>query len=36
MESVWDHPRPPCLERITARVTVTHAGVMVADGTAGW
>ncbi|AGZ41755.1 DUF427 domain-containing protein [Actinoplanes friuliensis] len=30
MESVWDYPRPPRLERSAARVTVTHAGVVVA------
>jgi uncharacterized protein (DUF427 family) len=31
MESVWDYPRPPRLERTTARVTVTYAGVVVVD-----
>lgn len=30
MESVWDYPRPPRLERSAARVTITHAGVAVA------
>jgi flagellar basal body-associated protein FliL len=32
MESVWDYPRPPRLERTPARVTVVHAGVTVTDG----
>jgi uncharacterized protein (DUF427 family) len=31
MESVWDYPRPPRLELGTARITVVHAGVAVAD-----
>jgi uncharacterized protein (DUF427 family) len=31
MESVWDYPRPPRVERSTARITVVHAGVTVAD-----
>ncbi|HEX8348180.1 MAG TPA: DUF427 domain-containing protein [Actinoplanes sp.] len=31
MESVWDYPRPPRLERSAARVTVVHAGVTVVD-----
>ena len=26
MESVWDYPRPPRLERTAARVSVVHAG----------
>ncbi|UQU67314.1 DUF427 domain-containing protein [Couchioplanes caeruleus] len=31
MESVWDYPRPPRVERSAARITVTHAGQVVAD-----
>jgi uncharacterized protein (DUF427 family) len=31
MESVWDYPRPPRLERSSARVTVRHAGHIVVD-----
>ena len=31
MESVWDYPRPPRAERSDARVTVTHAGRVIAD-----
>jgi uncharacterized protein (DUF427 family) len=31
MESVWDYPRPPRLERSSARVTVRHAGHLVVD-----
>ncbi|MFJ6944398.1 DUF427 domain-containing protein [Streptomyces wuyuanensis] len=30
-ESVWDYPRPPCVEPESRRVTVTFAGVLVAD-----
>jgi len=30
MESVWDYPRPPRIERSTAHVTVTHAGRLIA------
>ena len=36
MESVWDYPRPPRVERSPARVTVTHAGRTVADSTRAW
>jgi uncharacterized protein (DUF427 family) len=31
LESVWDYPRPPRLERVEWRVRVVHAGVMVVD-----
>ncbi|GAA4965448.1 DUF427 domain-containing protein [Actinoplanes utahensis] len=31
MESVWDYPRPPRVERTTARVTIVHAGRVIAD-----
>ena len=30
-ESVWDYPRPPRVEAVAARVTVTFNGVGVAD-----
>ena len=33
MESVWDYPRPPRVERTTKRVVVRHRGVVVADST---
>ena len=36
MESVWDYPRPPRLERTTARVTVVHAGRTVVDSDRCW
>src|SRR5690349_11761029 len=36
MESVWDYPRPPRLERSAARVTVRHAGHTVADTVRAW
>jgi uncharacterized protein (DUF427 family) len=36
MESVWEYPRPPRLERSAARVTVEHAGVMIADSERSW
>jgi uncharacterized protein (DUF427 family) len=36
MESVWDYPRPPRLERTAAHVTVRHGGVLVADSVACW
>lgn len=36
MESVWDYPRPPRLERSARRVTVRHAGVLVADSVNSW
>ena len=31
IESVWDFPRPPRLERVEWRVRVIHAGVMIVD-----
>ncbi|GLZ00295.1 hypothetical protein Acsp02_75470 [Actinoplanes sp. NBRC 103695] len=34
VESVWDYPRPPRVERSSKRVRIVHAGVTVAD-TAG-
>ncbi|MEK9499602.1 DUF427 domain-containing protein [Gaopeijia maritima] len=33
MESVWDYPRPPRLERVDTRVTVEFGGVVIADTT---
>lgn len=36
MESVWDYPRPPRLERTGVRVTVMHAGRMIADSDRCW
>ena len=32
-ESVWDYPRPPRLEAIEQRVTVTFGGKLIADTT---
>jgi uncharacterized protein (DUF427 family) len=31
MESVWDYPRPPRVERVPKRVTIVHAGRTVVD-----
>ncbi|GAB7045766.1 DUF427 domain-containing protein [Catenuloplanes indicus] len=36
MESVWDYPRPPRLERTARRVVVRHAGVVVAESINCW
>ena len=36
MESVWDYPRPPRLERSAARVTIVHAGRTIADSSRAW
>lgn len=30
-ESVWDYPRPPRLEDVSARITIEFAGVVIAD-----
>jgi uncharacterized protein (DUF427 family) len=30
-ESVWDYPRPPRIEPVSARLLVVHAGCVVAD-----
>jgi uncharacterized protein (DUF427 family) len=35
-ESVWDYPRPPRLEPVTARLTVVLGGDTVADTTSGY
>ncbi|MBM2619328.1 DUF427 domain-containing protein [Actinoplanes sp. LDG1-06] len=36
MESVWDYPRPPRLERSPARVSVVHAGQPIAESDRCW
>jgi uncharacterized protein (DUF427 family) len=36
MESVWDYPRPPRLERSAAHITIEHAGVVIADSERSW
>lgn len=36
MESVWDYPRPPRLERTHRRITVVHAGVTVVNSDRCW
>jgi uncharacterized protein (DUF427 family) len=36
VESVWDYPRPPRLERSAARITVVHAGVTLVDSDHCW
>jgi len=35
-ESVWDYPRPPRLEPVTARLRVVFAGETLADSVAGY
>ncbi len=35
-ESVWDYPRPPRLESVTARLRVVLGGVTIADTTRGY
>ena len=36
MESVWDYPRPPRLERTPKRVRIVHHGVVVVDSDRCW
>jgi uncharacterized protein (DUF427 family) len=36
MESVWDYPRPPRLERTGALLEVELGGVVIASTTEGW
>ncbi|MFF5173210.1 DUF427 domain-containing protein [Micromonospora sp. NPDC000089] len=36
MESVWDYPRPPRLERTGRRIGIRHAGVTVVDSDRCW
>src|SRR4051812_26849167 len=31
MESVWDYPRPPRVERTSARIVIRHAGMTIVD-----
>jgi uncharacterized protein (DUF427 family) len=31
VESVWDYPRPPRIERVDWRVRVVHAGIAIVD-----
>ena len=33
MESVWDYPRPPAVERSARRARVEHGGIVIADST---
>jgi uncharacterized protein (DUF427 family) len=35
-ESVWDYPRPPRLERVHKRITLTLGGVRIVDTTGAW
>ena len=35
-ESVWDYPRPPRLEPVTARVRIVFGGVTIADTTGAY
>lgn len=36
MESVWDYPRPPILERTSRRIRIIFAGETIADSTGAW
>lgn len=36
MESVWDYPRPPRLERSSAKVTIVFAGKTIVDSDRCW
>ncbi len=36
VESVWDYPRPPRLERTARHLRVVHAGQLVAESTGAW
>ncbi|MFD0522794.1 DUF427 domain-containing protein [Paractinoplanes durhamensis] len=36
MESVWDYPRPPRVERSADRVTVVHLGRVIVDSGRCW
>lgn len=33
VESVWDYPRPPRLERTSSRVRIVHGAIVLADST---
>ena len=36
VESVWDYPRPPRLERSARLLRIVHAGVVLAETTNAW
>jgi len=36
MESVWDYPRPPRVERTSARIEIVHSGVTIVDSDQCW
>ena len=36
VESVWEYPRPPRLERVSQRIRVVHQGVKLADTLLAW
>ena len=36
VESVWDYPRPPRLERTPSHLRIQHGGVLIAETTRGW
>jgi uncharacterized protein (DUF427 family) len=36
VESVWDYPRPPRVERVDWRIRVVHAGTLVVDAPEAW
>ncbi len=36
MENVWDYPRPPALEPVTASLKIVFAGTVIAETTAGF
>ena len=33
---MWDHPRPPAIERAGQRITIEHRGVRLVDTIAAW
>ncbi len=35
-ESVWDYPRPPCLDQSTKHIRVHYNGVVIADTTSAY
>lgn len=35
-ESVWDYPRPPCVEKTNKHIRVEFNGVVIADTHRGW
>lgn len=36
VESVWDYPRPPRLERTSSHLRIQHRGVVIADTARAW